>query len=96
MLYRRIDDDFLDPLVFRSNSVLGVPGLFDLYRAGRVTIVNAPGAGIADDKAIYSYIPEIIQFYTGQRADPAERADLQLPRSRTTSPTCSSTWPSSW
>ena len=66
VLYRRIDDDFLDPLVFRPDSVLGVPGLFDLYRAGRVTIVNAPGAGIADDKAIYSYIPEIIEFYTGQ------------------------------
>ncbi len=66
VLYRRIDDDFLDPLVFRPDSVLGVPGLFDLYRAGRVTIVNAPGAGIADDKAIYSYIPEIIKFYTGQ------------------------------
>ena len=66
VLYRRIDDDFIDPLVFRSDSVLGVPGLFDLYRAGRVTIVNAPGCGIADDKAIYSYIPEIIKFYTGQ------------------------------
>jgi len=65
VLYRRIDDDFLDPLVFRADSVLGVPGLFDLYQAGRVTIVNAPGAGIADDKAIYSYIPEIIRFYTG-------------------------------
>jgi len=65
VLYRRIDDDFLDPLTFRPDSVLGVPGLFDLYRAGRVTIVNAPGGGIADDKAIYSYIPEIIRFYTG-------------------------------
>jgi len=65
VLYRRIDDDFLDPLVFRPDSVLGVPGLFDLYRAGRVTIVNAPGCGIADDKAIYSYISEIIRFYTG-------------------------------
>jgi len=66
VVYRRIDDEFLDPLVFRPDSVLGVPGLFDLYRAGRVTIVNAPGAGIADDKAIYSYISEIIQFYTGR------------------------------
>ena len=66
VLYRRIDDDFLDPLVFQPDSLLGVPGLFDLYRAGRVTIVNAPGAGIADDKAIYSYIPDIIQFYTGR------------------------------
>jgi len=66
VIYRRIDDDFLDPLTFRPDSVLGVPGLFDLYRAGRVTIVNAPGGGIADDKAIYSYIPEIIKFYTGR------------------------------
>jgi uncharacterized circularly permuted ATP-grasp superfamily protein len=66
VLYRRIDDDFLDPLTFRPDSVLGVPGLFELYRAGRVTIVNAPGGGIADDKAIYSYIPEIIKFYTGR------------------------------
>jgi uncharacterized circularly permuted ATP-grasp superfamily protein len=66
VLYRRVDDDFLDPLVFRPDSLLGVPGLFDIYRAGKVSIVNAPGAGIADDKAIYSYIPEIVQFYMGQ------------------------------
>ncbi len=66
VLYRRIDDDFLDPLTFNSDSVLGVPGLFDVYRSGRVTIVNAPGGGIADDKAIYSYIPEIIDFYLGE------------------------------
>ena len=66
VVYRRIDDDFLDPLVFRRDSMLGVPGIFDLYRAGRVTIVNAPGAGIADDKSIYSYVPEIIEFYTGR------------------------------
>jgi uncharacterized circularly permuted ATP-grasp superfamily protein len=67
VLYRRIDDTYLDPLTFHPQSSLGVPGLMDLYRAGRVTIVNAPGAGIADDKAVYSYVPEIIQFYTGQR-----------------------------
>ena len=66
VLYRRVDDDFLDPLVFQPVSMLGVPGIFDVYRAGRVTIVNAPGAGIADDKAIYSYIPAIIEFYTGR------------------------------
>ncbi len=66
VLYRRIDDSFLDPLTFDPSSVLGVPGLFDVYRAGNVTIVNAPGAGIADDKAIYSYIPEIIEFYMGR------------------------------
>jgi uncharacterized circularly permuted ATP-grasp superfamily protein len=68
VLYRRIDDDFIDPLVFNPDSVLGVPGLFDLYRAGRVTIVNAPGAGIADDKSIYCYVPEIVEFYTGRPA----------------------------
>ncbi len=68
VLYRRIDDDFLDPLVFRSDSMLGVAGIFDVYRAGNVTIVNAPGAGIADDKAIYSYIPEIVEFYMGAPA----------------------------
>lgn len=67
VLYRRVDDDYLDPLVFRPDSMLGVPGLFDVYRSGRVTIVNAPGAGIADDKAIYSFIPEIIQFYMGEQ-----------------------------
>jgi uncharacterized circularly permuted ATP-grasp superfamily protein len=66
VLYRRIDDDFLDPLVFDPASLLGVPGIFDVYRSGRVTIINAPGAGIADDKAIYSYIPAIVEFYTGK------------------------------
>jgi uncharacterized circularly permuted ATP-grasp superfamily protein len=67
VVYRRIDDNYLDPLTFDPTSTLGVPGLMDLYRAGRVTIVNAPGSGIADDKAVYAYVPEIIQFYTGQR-----------------------------
>jgi uncharacterized circularly permuted ATP-grasp superfamily protein len=66
VLYRRIDDEYLDPRVFKPDSVLGVPGLFDLYRAGRVTIVNAPGAGIADDKAIYPYVPDMIRFYLGE------------------------------
>ncbi|MGE3829970.1 MAG: circularly permuted type 2 ATP-grasp protein [Parvibaculaceae bacterium] len=67
VVYRRIDDAFLDPLTFRPDSTLGVPGLFDLYRAGRVTLVNAPGTGIADDKSVYSYLPEVIEFYTGER-----------------------------
>ncbi len=66
VIYRRVDDSHLDPLVFDPSSLLGVPGIFDVYRAGKVTIVNAPGAGIADDKAIYSYIPEIIEFYLGR------------------------------
>ncbi len=67
VLYRRIDDAYLDPLNFRADSLLGVPGLFDLYRAGKVTIVNAPGTGIADDKAIYAYVPAIVSFYTGEK-----------------------------
>jgi uncharacterized circularly permuted ATP-grasp superfamily protein len=66
VIYRRIDDSFLDPLTFKRDSVLGVPGLFDVYRAGRLTIVNAPGAGIADDKSIYTYMPDIVEFYTGR------------------------------
>ena len=68
VLYRRVDDAFLDPLTFRPDSALGVPGIMDVYRAGNVTIANAPGTGIADDKAIYSYMPEIIEFYTGRKA----------------------------
>jgi uncharacterized circularly permuted ATP-grasp superfamily protein len=66
VIYRRIDDDFLDPLVFRDDSVLGVPGLFAAYRAGNVTLANAPGAGIADDKSVYPFVPEMIRFYLGQ------------------------------
>jgi len=66
VLYRRVDDDFLDPLNFNPDSLLGVPGVMDVYRAGRVTLANAPGTGIADDKAIYSYMPEIVEFYTGE------------------------------
>ena len=67
VIYRRIDDDFLDPLNFRPDSMLGVAGILDIYRAGGITIANAPGTGIADDKAIYSYMPEIVEFYTGQK-----------------------------
>ena len=65
VIYRRIDDDFLDPLVFRPDSALGVPGLIAAYAAGNVAILNAPGNGIADDKAIYSYMPEIVRYYSG-------------------------------
>ncbi|WP_425624778.1 circularly permuted type 2 ATP-grasp protein [Agrobacterium radiobacter] len=68
VLYRRIDDAFLDPQAFRPDSILGVPGIMDVYRAGKITIANAPGTGIADDKAIYSYMPEIVEFYTGSKA----------------------------
>ncbi|MCI5045932.1 MAG: circularly permuted type 2 ATP-grasp protein [Aquisalinus sp.] len=67
VIYRRIDDDYLDPLSFRPDSMLGVPGIFDVYRSGGVTICSAPGAGIADDKAIYCFVPDMIQFYLGER-----------------------------
>jgi uncharacterized circularly permuted ATP-grasp superfamily protein len=66
VLYRRVDDDFLDPLVFRPDSVLGVPGLMSAYLAGNITLANAVGTGIADDKAVYSYVPDMIKFYLGE------------------------------
>jgi uncharacterized circularly permuted ATP-grasp superfamily protein len=68
VLYRRIDDDFLDPLAFRPDSLLGVPGLLDAYRAGRIALANAPGTGIADDKVIYAYVPKIIKYYLNEDA----------------------------
>jgi uncharacterized circularly permuted ATP-grasp superfamily protein len=66
VIYRRIDDDFLDPLVFRPDSLLGVPGLMEAYKAGRVALANAPGTGIADDKVLYAYVPKIIKYYLGE------------------------------
>ena len=66
VIYRRIDDDYLDPLAFRADSTLGVPGLFAAYRAGRVTLANAIGSGVADDKSTYIYVPEMIRFYLGE------------------------------
>ena len=85
VIYRRIDDDFLDPLAFRGDSLLGVPGLLATYRMGRVSLANALGTGVADDKAIYAYVPTIIKYYLGEdeiipnvktyvAADPSERA----------------------
>jgi uncharacterized circularly permuted ATP-grasp superfamily protein len=68
VIYRRIDDSFLDPKAFRPDSIIGVSGLMDAYRAGNVTITNAVGTGIADDKAIYTYVPDIIDFYLGEKA----------------------------
>ncbi len=68
VLYRRVDDAWVDPLNWSPESMIGVAGLMDVYRAGGITIANAPGTGIADDKAIYSYLPEIVEFYTGERA----------------------------
>ncbi len=68
IIYRRIDDDYLDPLVFNKDSILGTPGLFNAYLKGNVILVNAPGTGVADDKAIYAYIPRIIKYYLGEDA----------------------------
>lgn len=66
VIYRRIDDDFIDPLVFNPNSFLGVPGLMDVYRNGRVALANALGTGVADDKVIYAYVPQMIRYYLGE------------------------------
>ena len=68
VIYRRVDDDFIDSLTFRRDSALGVPGLFNAYRAGNVVICNAPGTGVADDKAVYAFVPEIIRYYLGEEA----------------------------
>lgn len=66
VIYRRIDDDFLDPTVFRSDSMLGIPGLMEVYRQGRVAIANAPGTGVADDKLVYAYVPQMIRYYLNE------------------------------
>jgi len=68
VIYRRLDDDFLDPLAFRPDSLLGVPGLVEAYRAGNVALANAPGNGVADDKVVYSYVPDMIKYYEGEDA----------------------------
>jgi uncharacterized circularly permuted ATP-grasp superfamily protein len=75
VIYRRVDDDFIDPLVFRKDSMLGTPGLFNAYRKGNVVLVNAPGTGVADDKAVYAYIPRIVKYYLGE--------DIKLPNVQT-------------
>jgi uncharacterized circularly permuted ATP-grasp superfamily protein len=66
VIYRRVDDDFIDPMAFRAESILGIAGLFNAYRAGNVTLANAFGTGIADDKAVYAYVPAIIRYYLGE------------------------------
>lgn len=66
VIYRRIDDDFLDPLAFRADSMLGVPGLMEAYRRGHVALANAPGTGVADDKVIYAYVPDVIRYFLGE------------------------------
>ncbi len=66
VVYRRVDDDFVDPLVFRPDSLLGVPGLIDAYKRGNVALVNAPGTGVADDKSVYAYVPDMVKYYLGE------------------------------
>lgn len=75
VIYRRVDDDFIDPQVFRKDSMLGTPGLFNAYRKGNVVLVNAPGTGVADDKAVYAYIPRIVKYYLGE--------DIMIPNVQT-------------
>jgi len=75
VIYRRVDDDFIDPLVFREDSMLGTPGLFQAYRKGNVVLVNAPGTGVADDKAVYAYIPRIVKYYLDE--------EIKLPNVKT-------------
>jgi uncharacterized circularly permuted ATP-grasp superfamily protein len=95
VIYRRIDDDFLDPLAFRKDSMLGVPGLFNAYRAGRVTLANAVGTGIADDKAMYIHVPEMIRFYCGEEPILSNVPTWELAKPEDL-PTCSNTWPNWW
>ena len=66
VLYRRINDDFLDPKAFKSESMLGVPGLMEVYKAGRIALVNAPGTCVADDKVVCAFVPQIIKYYLGE------------------------------
>ena len=95
VIYRRVDDDFIDPLAFRPDSRLGVPGLFNAYRAGNVSIVNAIGTGVADDKAIYAYVPAIIRFYLSEEPILPNVQTYMRVRSVAIARTCSSTSTSS-
>ena len=79
VIYRRVDDDFLDPLVFRPDSLLGTPGLLHAYKQGNVALVNAPGTGVADDKSVYAFVPDMIRYYLGEDPILGQRGDLSLP-----------------
>ena len=95
VIYRRIDDDFLDPLAFRPDSMLGVPGLMGAYRAGNVALANAVGNGVADDKAVYAYVPDLHPLLPRRGADPAQRRHLSVLEPddlATCSSTCTSWW----
>jgi uncharacterized circularly permuted ATP-grasp superfamily protein len=84
VIYRRVDDEFLDPNAFRADSMLGVPGLFAAYRKGRVTLANAIGAGVADDKSIYPYVPDLVRFYLSEepQLESVPTLDLARPEDR--------------
>jgi uncharacterized circularly permuted ATP-grasp superfamily protein len=90
VIYRRVDDDFLDPAVFRADSMLGVPGLLQVYRQGRVALANAVGTGVADDKAMYTYVPDMVRYYLNE--EPAlPNVPTYLGPTPMASPTCSTT-----
>ena len=91
VIYRRIDDDFLDPQAFRADSMLGVPGLIEAYRAGNVTLANAPGTGVADDKVVYAYVPKMIEYYLGEEPILPNVPTYLCARARRSAPTCSTT-----
>ena len=78
VIYRRIDDLFLDPKAFRPDSILGVPGLVRAWQAGNVALANAPGCGVADDKVIYTYVPDMVRYYLGEEPPAGQRALLPL------------------
>ena len=90
VIYRRVDDDFLDPLCFRPDSMLGVAGLMNAYRCGNVALVNAVGTGVADDKAIYPFVPDMIRFYLG-RSRSCQTCRPSSARATRTASTCWST-----
>ena len=91
MIYRRVDDDFLDPLAFRPESMLGVAGLLGAVRTGNVTLANAIGTGVADDKVVYHYVPEIIRYYLGEEPILGNVPTYLPTRSRADASTSSST-----
>ena len=91
VIYRRVDDDFLDPLCFRRDSILGVPGLFNAYRAGNVTLANAIGTGVADDKAVYAYVPDMIRYLPRAKIPSCRTSNLPDDRRLASASTCSAT-----
>ncbi len=96
VVYRRVDDRFIDPLIFREDSSLGVPGIFNAYRAGNVVIANALGTGVADDKAVYAYVPRLIRYYLSEEPILDNVEAFTLPRPASLSHLCLPIWTSSW